>query len=412
LNATAAQNFPLWRARADLPRGVSSDRIGIYIHLPYCRTKCNYCAFVSAAPRSEAEMDRYVEALLRHLREQASWFADREFVTVFLGGGTPSLLGAARLQKIFQTLRSCYRLSPQVEITLEANPESATCELFETLVPLGLNRVSMGAQSFSDAELRRIGRVHDTDTIHRAVEQARAAGIDNLSLDLIFALPGQTLEGWQENVRQALACRTEHISCYGLSYEEGTLLHRMFTEGKVTPVLDETYAEMYDYLRQTLAASGWHMYEISNWSRPGRECRHNRLYWNRDEYLAFGVSAAGMVQGYRYGWISQKEQYIDGLFCNTIAGENEFLRSRLLSEWVELSTAEAAADAMIFGLRETQGIDLNAFTDRFGYSPLERWESAVRQLLQEGELELKDGRLRLAATAYLTSNNVLHHFLD
>ena len=187
----------------------------------------------------------------------------------------------------------------------------------------------------------------------------RQAGITNLSLDLIFALPGQSLKQWQHNVEQALQCQPEHISCYGLSYEEGTLLHRLLHEGKVTPVLDETYAEMYYFLKQHLEQERWHMYEISNWCRPGRKCRHNLLYWNRDEYLAFGVSAAGMAQGHRYQWIADKECYIRQLFSNKLL-PSAFLRPEILEEWMELSTEAAASDAMIFGLRTTEGVLLSS----------------------------------------------------
>ncbi|MFB3784820.1 MAG: radical SAM family heme chaperone HemW [bacterium] len=413
---TAVQNFPALRPYHELSRGLAGGPAGIYIHFPFCRAKCNYCAFVSGPPASDAEMDRYLDALVIHLRLGAAAAAGRTFSTLFLGGGTPSLLGPARLARLFETVFEHYAFTPDAEITLEANPESATRELFETLRPLGLNRVSLGAQSFNPVELARIGRVHSVDQIHQAVDNARAAGIGNLSLDLIFAWPGQSVESWRSNLRQALACGVDHLSAYALTYEEGTLLDRLRREGKITPVLDETYITMYDETRDILSAAGWIHYEISNWRRPGRECRHNRIYWNRDEYLAFGASAHGMFRGLRYGLIQDTGRYVRTLASGALEAsaerENAFLHPDLLAEWVAVTPEEMASDVMIFGLRQTEGISLLQFEERFGYTVLERWGAAVRRLQERDLLEQNGDRIRLTSRAYMLSNEVFVHFLD
>lgn len=408
--SVTTQNFPLWIEDERLPQGVASDRLGLYVHLPFCRTKCNYCAFVSAAPRSESEMDRYTEAVIQHIRHTSPYAQERKVLTVFFGGGTPSLMGAERLKKIFEAVNDCFRITIETEITIEANPESATRELFEALIPLGLNRVSLGAQSFSDTELRQIGRVHNSSRIFEAMGEAREAGIDNISLDLIFALPDQSLERWRENVLRALECEPDHLSSYGLTYEEGTLMHRLLDEGKIAPVLDEMYGEMYDFMQKTLSSRGWRQYEISNWCKPGRECRHNLIYWDRDEYLAFGVSAAGMFRGRRYAWLADKDLYIQRIAA--AQGQKTFLPMDLLAESVELSTGEAASDAMIFGLRKTEGVEIASYRQRYGFSPLERWSGAIEGLQSRGLLEQSKGFLRLTPQAYLLSNEVMQYFLD
>lgn len=413
---TEVPNFPALRHKSVLPRGLAGGQAGIYIHLPFCRAKCNYCAFVSGPPASDAEMDRYLDALLIHLRQGAEGAGDRTFSTLFLGGGTPSLLGPIRLTRLFAAVFEHYAFAPGAEITLEANPESATRELFEALRPMGLNRLSLGAQSFDAGELARLGRVHSVDQIHRAVDNARAAGLGNLSLDLIFALPGQTVDAWTSNLRQALACGVDHLSAYALTYEEGTLLDRLRREGKITSVLDETYITMYDETREILSAAGWTHYEISNWCRPGHECRHNRIYWNRDEYLAFGVSAHGMFGGIRYGLIKDAPRYErtlrSGALGRVPGRENAFLHPELLAEWVAMSPEEMASDVMIFGLRLTEGVSLLQFADRFGYNLMERWGAAVRRLQDQGLIEQIGDRIRLTSRAYMLSNEVFVHFLE
>ena len=410
------QNFPVFHPNHELPRGITGQKAGIYLHLPFCRAKCNYCAFISGPPASEAAMDRYLDALLIHLRMGAEAAAEQTFSTIFLGGGTPSLMGPSRLARLLEAVFAHYFIASDAEITLEANPESATRELFETLSPLGLNRVSLGAQSFDGEELARIGRVHSREQIFQAVDNVRRAGIDNLSLDLIFALPGQTVANWTSHLRQALACGVDHLAAYALTYEEGTLLDRLRREEKITPVLDETYITMYDEARDILSQAGWTHYEISNWCRPGYECRHNRLYWNRDEYLAFGVSAHGMFRGIRYGLITGIDQYertlLSGGWRNLADRQSAFLHPDLLAEWVAITPREMASDVMIFGLRQTEGVSLLHFKERFGYNLMERWGKAIQDLLERGLLEQNGEMIRLTPRAYMLSNEVFVHFLD
>ncbi len=395
---------------ADRYRGTRSDTLGLYIHLPYCRTKCTYCAFVSAPPQTEEEMDAYTDAVIVHLQAGAKEANGRKVHSVFFGGGTPSLLGASRLVRILQCIHNEYNLYKKAEITLEANPESATLELFEQLVPLGVNRISMGAQSFNEAELSGIGRVHTVEDIPHAVNNAKQAGINNVSLDLIYGLPRQSLEVWQHSLKRALACGLSHLSAYALSYEEGTLLHRQMREGTITIVDEDTYVAMYESLHETMQQKGFKHYEISNWCKPGLECRHNLIYWNRDEYLAFGVSAHGMVNGWRYSIHPSPKEYLN-FFQSDEYQHQEFLQMDIVKEKEEIAAKMSAEDVMIFGLRKTEGVNCSVFQERFGYTPMERWETEILSYINLGWLEHNGDYLRLTNRAYLISNEVMQGFI-
>lgn len=390
-------------------RGTTSDVLGLYIHLPFCRTKCTYCAFVSGTPRTDEDMDRYLEALLRQWNAAAKHIAGREVSTVFLGGGTPSLMGPDRMETLLQALHARCTISPDAEITIEANPESATTELFARLRPLGLNRVSMGAQTFHEDELAQLGRVHSAGEIGAAVSRAQDAGISNVSIDLIYGLPNQTASRWEENIRRALELPISHLSSYALSFEEGTLLHRLHEKGTVTAAPDETYSSMYDTLCESMHTAGFERYEISNWCREGMASRHNRIYWNRDEYLAMGVSAHGMLNGIRYSWLRNSQTYMDRLLDEE---NHAFWREDLLDEYVPLTSDVAASDGMIFGLRLREGVCQNAFATRYGYRPDERWPQAIAQCIEQGWLHRDGDRIRIPRNRIMQSNEVLMHFID
>ena len=265
--------------------------LGLYIHIPFCKSKCVYCDFYSL-PRSESRMDDYTDALCAHLAETAPFAAGHLVDTVYFGGGTPSYLGTKRLVKILKTILKKYKVDKQAEITLEANPDSAgDWKELRTLRRCGFNRLSLGMQSADDEELSEIGRVHTMAQTEAAVEAARKAKFQNLSLDLIYGLPHQTLEGWQKNLSAALDLTPEHLSCYGLKVEEGTpLFARRGTAGLPG---DDAQADMYLYTVEFLKAQGYEQYEISNFAKPGCASRHNLKYWTLGEYAGFGPGACG-----------------------------------------------------------------------------------------------------------------------
>ena len=356
--------------------------LGLYIHIPFCKAKCAYCDFYSLA-RSESRMDAYVAALRSSLRESAPKAAAYTVDTVYFGGGTPSFLGAARLCAVLETVFDSFSVAPDAEITLEANPESARdASALRTLRSAGFNRISLGMQSADDAELRAIGRIHSASDTVAAVKAARGAGFHNLSLDLIYGLPGQTLARWRENLAAAIALAPEHLSCYGLKVEPGTPLHTR--RGGTALPDDDAQADMYLYSTELLGASGYLQYEISNFARPGYESRHNLKYWTLGDYLGFGPGAHSDFGGRRFAVARDLSAFLAGSIVNS---ENAIVNQR-----------ERAAERIMLGLRLTRGLP----ADGLAGAEDVLWECAAHGLAKQ-----KDGRWRLTPQGFLVSNAII-----
>lgn len=331
--------------------------LGLYIHIPFCKAKCAYCDFYSLA-HSEEKMDAYMAALLRHLEEVAPRAAGMQVDTVYFGGGTPSYLGAARLCRILQTVLRRYGVARDAEITLEANPDSAgDWKELRKLRRAGFNRLSLGVQSTDDALLRRIGRVHTYEQVQQAVMAARKAKFTNLSLDLIYGLPGQTMEDWQRTLADAVALGPEHLSCYGLKLEEGTPLWQQ--RQTLTLPDDDAQADMYLYTVAALGEMGYEQYEISNFAKSGKESRHNLKYWRMEEYAGFGPGAHSDFGGVRYGYVRDIDSYIAGRL--------------VLSESETDSTLARDYEYVMLSLRTAAGIDRQTFEKRYRqrFQPME-----------------------------------------
>lgn len=323
--------------------------LGLYLHIPFCRSKCTYCDFYSL-PHSEEKMDAYTAALIRHLEEVAPRCARQTVDTVYFGGGTPSYLGEKRLTQLLKTVKKRYHVASDAEITLEANPDSAgDWKTLRALRRAGFNRVSLGVQAADDAMLRRIGRVHTWDQVLSAVAAARMAKLENLSLDLIYGLPGQTLADWQETLTAAAALEPNHLSCYGLKVEPGTPLWQQ-RQGAALPD-DDAQADMYLWTVDYLAKQGYAQYEISNFARPGFESRHNLKYWRLEEYAGFGPGAHSDLGGVRFAYERDLDAYI--------AGE---LR---LSEMERIPPLDRDLEYIMLSLRTVQGIDSGYFERQF-----------------------------------------------
>ncbi len=373
--------------------------LGLYIHIPFCKSKCVYCDFYSLAG-NESRMDDYTDALCAHLTETAPFAAGHTVDTVYFGGGTPSYLGEKRLVKILKTIQKKYHVSKDAEITLEANPDSAgDWKYLKALRKAGVNRVSLGMQSACDEELRDIGRVHTVEQVRTAVESIRKAKIGNLSLDLIYGLPGQSMERWQANLAAAVDLAPEHLSCYGLKVEEGTPLYARRDTANLPG--DEAQADMYLYTVDYLLRHGYKQYEISNFARTGRESRHNLKYWTLGEYAGFGPGAHSDFGGTRYAYEKDLEGYIRGVKEHTaILSENETIPDMARdTEWIML------------GLRTVYGLDPQDFERRFRrrftcFLPfLERCKK-VGYAVQE------EGRWYLTPQGFLVSNQIIGGMLD
>lgn len=368
-----------------------SRAFGIYIHVPFCKQKCVYCDFYSL-PHQEEQMDAYAAALRSQLFETD--FSGYEADTIYFGGGTPSYLGPRRLAALLEAVSAACPIASGAEITFEANPDSAgDAGDLSVLRRAGFNRVSLGMQSASDEELRAIGRVHTMAQVCSAVEAARKAGFDNLSLDLIYGLPDQDLSRWRKNLAAAVELNPEHLSCYGLKAEPGTPL---YARRDALPG-DEAQAEMYLETVDFLEGRGWRQYEISNFAKPGRKSRHNLKYWTLEEYAGFGPGAHSDFHGRRFAWARDLEA---------------FLREEaLLSESQAVTSQERAAEWLMLSLRLTRGLDPDIWETRFGrpFAPflpfLERC-AAAGYALREGP------RWRLTPQGFLVSNQIIGELLD
>lgn len=364
--------------------------LGLYIHIPFCKAKCAYCDFYSLA-HSEEKMDAYTAALLRHLEEVAPRAAGMQVDTVYFGGGTPSYLGAARLCRILQTVLRRYDVARDAEITLEANPDSAgDWKELRRLRRAGFNRLSLGVQSTDDALLRRIGRVHTYEQVQQAVKAARQAKFTNLSLDLIYGLPGQTMEDWQRTLADAVALGPEHLSCYGLKLEEGTPLWQQ--RQTLTLPDDDAQADMYLYTVAALGEMGYEQYEISNFAKPGKASRHNLKYWNMEEYAGFGPGAHSDFGGVRYGYVRDVDSYIAGKL--------------VLSESENDSTLARDYEYVMLSLRTAAGIDRQTFEKRYRqrFQPM---ETLFEQYEKAGLALPTGGGWRLTPKGFLVSNSII-----
>ncbi len=356
--------------------------LGLYIHVPFCASKCAYCDFYSLAG-SDALMDDYVSALRAQLDAFAERAAGRVVDTLYFGGGTPSYLGAGRLVRLLDAVRGLYNVAPDAEITLEANPDSVGA-WFSELRAAGFNRASLGAQSFDDALLKAVGRVHTARQASDAVETLRRAGFDNLSLDLIYGLPGETAESWRRSVVYAVALSPQHLSCYGLKIEPGTpLAYRRDLEFPD----DDAQAERYLWAADALSGYGYGQYEISNFAKPGRQSRHNLKYWTLGEYLGFGPGAHSDFDGVRFAWARDLGAFVR--------------REWRLSESTRISPRERARERVMLGLRTSDGVPLSSVQADF-----------ARQCVNAGYAVADGGRFRLTARGFLVSNQIIGRVLE
>jgi oxygen-independent coproporphyrinogen-3 oxidase len=384
---------------ADLPlRGVENGPRGLYAHIPFCRHKCHYCDFYSLVD-SRDRQPAFAARLIDEISASAPWLT-RPVETVFVGGGTPTLLAPALWTGILAALADQVRTrapaDAPVEFTVEANPETVTDRLLEVLVGGGVNRLSLGAQSFHPRLLESLQRRHVPEAVGRSVARARAAGIDDVSLDLIFAIPGQSLDEWVADLDSALALAPDHLSCYGLTYEPGTPLTARLRRGAVVRVEQDLEADMYEAAMDRLGAAGFEHYEISNWARPGRRCRHNLLYWENEPWWPLGPSAAGHLGGWRWSNASRLDAYLARGPLPPITGAER------------LDGDGRGGEALMMGLRLVEGMPRHRVDQLLAAGPrgAQRAE-AVDRHVEAGLLQRTGDRLRLTRRGLLLADTVL-----
>ena len=372
--------------------------LGIYIHIPFCASKCGYCDFYSLAG-CDRLMPKYQDALVEHIRESYGAMKSYYIDTVYFGGGTPSYYGADRLIELWDELRGSGRVLKSSEVTVEANPDSANFKELEKLRKAGFNRVSLGVQSANNDILKLIGRRHNWKQVEMAVRAARDAGFDNLSLDLIYGLPSQTKSDWADTLMKAIELRPEHISCYGLKVEEGTPLWQY--KDAVNLPDDDAQADMYLSAVRILKEHGYAQYEISNFARRGLRSRHNLKYWTGGEYLGFGPAASSDFGGKRFTIAPDIYKYMDGVKHG----------GPILSECQEVPARERAGEYLMLRLRTSEGIDGETYMRQYllPFAPL---EELLQQYQAQGLATLEGGRWRLTPRGFLMSNSILVELLE
>ena len=403
-------NMQNTKCRGDFLSG--TDLISLYVHIPFCLRKCRYCDFLSA-PQTDIDRERYVKALIREIKTQKDCPAGRPVDTVFFGGGTPSVLSADQIGRIIDALREVFLILPDAEVSLETNPGTADFEKLSAFKEAGINRLSMGVQSMHDEELHLLGRIHTAEQALEAFKTARAAGFDNINIDLMSALPGQTFDSWADSLRQAVEWRPEHISAYSLIIEPGTPFSALYDAGELPPFPDEeTDRKMYHYTREYLAQHGYGRYEISNYALKGRECRHNSGYWTGHPYLGFGIGAASYVNGARFSNITDFETYSVEMEKAGIPAEIEQVYGKVRTEIHSLTEQEKMEEFMFLGLRMTAGVKTSDFASRFGKSLDEVYGDVIRRHLAQGLLQRTPEGFCLTERGTDVSNYVMADYLQ
>ncbi len=377
-----------------------SKSLGIYVHVPFCRSKCEYCDFYSlAGGRTREAMDQYMHAVVRHIREAAALAPEYVVDSVYFGGGTPTFFGAEGLKRIFSEIVRRFSLSRDCEVTFEANPDSVNPAALRKLRRAGFNRMSLGVQNDTNEVLKALGRPHTYEQAVQAMQSARGAGFDNISVDLMYGLPNQTGGRWMQTLRSVLDLKPDHISCYGLKLEPGTRLYE-YRDGANLPD-DDAQADMYLYAVETLENFGYGQYEISNFAREGMACRHNLKYWTGGEYLGFGPSAASDFAGKRFTIASNLETYVKGVLGKGV----------VLSECETVAPRERAGEYLMLRLRTAKGISGEEYTNSF-LLPFEPLEKGLKVFSARGLAVLEDGRWRLTPQGFLLSNQIIGAMLE
>ena len=363
--------------------------LGIYVHIPFCLKKCRYCDFCSFGGKSEGYMAAYADELCRRIRTAAENADGYEVDTVYFGGGTPSLMPISEMEKIMGAIRG-FDVKKDAEITLECNPATADRAYFEGLLSLGFNRLSIGLQSAVDRELELLGRAHDLSDFLSCFEDARSAGFDNISVDLMYGIPEQTEESFRKSLELVTSLSPEHISSYGLTVEEGTYF---FAHRDELDIADgDGQASMYEILGEYLSSRGYEKYEISNFARKGRESRHNTRYWRRMDYLGFGVAAHSCFEDVRFG----NSRDIDAF----LRGED------ICEERYELDLEERRREYIMLGLRLAEGIDRGEYRKSFGVC-----FPSVEKFINGGFMREQNGRVAFTEKGFLVSNAILSEFI-
>lgn len=365
---------------------------GLYIHIPFCKKKCKYCDFISYTGKEDI-FDEYIARLTNEAKE----YKGTKINTVFIGGGTPSLLSCNQLKNLTEMIKKTFILSDDCEFTIEANPKTLDSDKLKTLKSCGVNRISLGVQSFCDEELRAIGRIHDAKTAHNTVELIKKNGFNNFNLDIMLNLPNQTKESLLKTLKTAISLNPSHISCYSLILEENTPLFDEYESGIFQVTSDEYDRELYELAKDTLTKNGYEQYEISNFAKKGFKSRHNLKYWNCDEYIGLGVAAHSYLNGIRFYNTSEIHEYLN---------ENYHTEEK-----TNLTNDDKISEYIIMRLRLTDGIPREEFKERFNIDFYESYKTLIDKFVDAGFMKYKDNSYKLTDKGFDISNSIMCEFV-
>ena len=403
--------------------------LGIYIHVPFCVRKCGYCGFYSAALSDDASKNEFENVLKRYAnavekqilsqtfvpREIGSFDVNTYYVdTIFIGGGTPSLLSSESIQRILSAIDSVFCIAENAEITIESNPGTLNLDKLNGYKHSGVNRLSIGVQSFDDGELLQIGRIHDSKTALKTIETCRIVGFQNINLDLIFSLPNQHLDGWTRNLKTAISLSPEHLSIYGLQLEEGTEFFERFSKGEFDETSDDLDREMYHKTCDMLKSNGFEHYEISNWSKPSYECRHNLKYWQFGDYLGIGPSAASFVNGFRFEVAPSVSDFLLAYESDNTKCRYDEINSNLFSNIHQNTLKDSAGEFAFTALRTADGISFKKFKEEFGLEFMNFYEKEIPEIeyfKALGDVKIDEEGLRLTRRGIDVSNRIMALFV-
>lgn len=369
----------------------------LYIHIPFCVKKCKYCDFLSAASNSGLR-ESYVKSLCKKIRDYQELAKAYRVVSIFLGGGTPSVLESRQTREIFAAIYDTFAVDEKAEITTELNPGTVTKEKMKAYKEIGINRLSIGLQSVNNEELRMLGRIHTYEEFEETYELARKAGFENINIDLISAIPGQTVRSWAETLRTVAELKPEHISAYSLIIEEGTPFYEIYGEDREGLPDEDAERQMYQDTKDILEEYGYHRYEISNYAKDGYACQHNLGYWNRREYLGIGLGAASLLDNQRWTEVSELEEYI-------ASDENQKDNLERLDDTAQME------EFMFLGLRKMEGVSKETFKLIFGQELETVYGDVAKKMLDQELLEIEGDYIRLTEKGIDISNYVLSEFI-
>ena len=388
----------------DLPEGttVSEERFGIYVHIPFCRHRCLYCDYLSIAGR-EGEITSYLSALGKEIALRAP-STPQPATSLYIGGGTPSLLGPAGIEFLVSTCRASLDIAPDAEISLEVNPESSSPQLFEAALAAGVNRLVIGVVSLNDYVLELLGRLHSAQVARGCYLTARGLGFEDVCVEMLYGLPAQTEEDFEAGIREVIGWEPQHVGLYALTTAPRTPVHSLYLDDLLPLPSESSTTDMCARAREMLGEAGLVQYEICNFAGPGRESAHNLAYWNLDPYLGLGLGAHSYLGEKRMRNVSSFERYIEILTGEGGLGD-------LVSVAEEIPPHRAIREALLQGLRQNRGIPIDDFEIRYGTSVFALNDKAVRSLTQAGLLEIEDGNLRLSPRGLVLSSQVFRQFL-